>query len=249
MPAQPRAAASFNVMDLIRVLWRRKVAIAAAALICACAAVMIGKSLTPRYAATAQLFERASAHDKWHALAAPEPAVVGRAGMAWAPAFRHLARAGEPIKFEGDKRAPAGVYPINGTFGTEPSSRPGHIRVTDDTVCVDDPDSPAYNTITSRVTAGPKIHFENMSKALPMYRHGLLVDYPTDIAAKAGSCIFIHVWRSPTRGTAGCVALPEERVKALQDFAEGGNAVLAIIPRAALSRLANCLPLAMAMKR
>jgi uncharacterized protein involved in exopolysaccharide biosynthesis/Mrp family chromosome partitioning ATPase len=54
--AQPRAAASFNVMDLIRMLWRRKVAIAMAALICACAAVMIGKSLTPRYAATAQLY-------------------------------------------------------------------------------------------------------------------------------------------------------------------------------------------------
>jgi uncharacterized protein involved in exopolysaccharide biosynthesis/Mrp family chromosome partitioning ATPase len=55
-PAQPRAAVSFNVMDLIRVLWRQKVAIVAAALICACAAVMIGKSLTPRYAATAQLY-------------------------------------------------------------------------------------------------------------------------------------------------------------------------------------------------
>lgn len=54
--AQPSAAASFNVMDLIRVLWRRKVAIAMAALMCACAAVMIGKSLTPRYAATAQLY-------------------------------------------------------------------------------------------------------------------------------------------------------------------------------------------------
>src|SRR3979490_1230458 len=55
-PAQPRAAASFNVMDLIRVLWRRKAARARAALICACAAVMIGKSLTPLYAATAQLY-------------------------------------------------------------------------------------------------------------------------------------------------------------------------------------------------
>jgi uncharacterized protein involved in exopolysaccharide biosynthesis/Mrp family chromosome partitioning ATPase len=54
--AQPRATASFNLMDLIHVLWRRKVAIVAAALICACAAVMIGKSLTPRYAATAQLY-------------------------------------------------------------------------------------------------------------------------------------------------------------------------------------------------
>jgi uncharacterized protein involved in exopolysaccharide biosynthesis/Mrp family chromosome partitioning ATPase len=54
--AQPRPAASFSVIELIGLLWRRKVAIVAAALICACSAVMIGKSLTPRYAATAQLY-------------------------------------------------------------------------------------------------------------------------------------------------------------------------------------------------
>ena len=59
--------------------------------------------------------------------------------------------------------------------------------------------------------------------------------------AQAGSCIFIHVWRSPTTGTAGCVAMPEPRVEALQDFAAGG-AVLAILPRGALDRLAGCLP-------
>jgi uncharacterized protein involved in exopolysaccharide biosynthesis/Mrp family chromosome partitioning ATPase len=52
----PRAAAGFNVLQLTRLLWRRKVAIAAAGLICACAAVAIGKSLTPRYSATAQLY-------------------------------------------------------------------------------------------------------------------------------------------------------------------------------------------------
>jgi uncharacterized protein involved in exopolysaccharide biosynthesis len=55
-PAPQRNAAIFSVMDLTRLLWRRKVAIVAAALICACAAVMIGKSLTPRYAAIAQLY-------------------------------------------------------------------------------------------------------------------------------------------------------------------------------------------------
>src|SRR5580693_6310198 len=51
-----RAAAGFNVLQLTRLLWRRKAAIATAGLICACAAVMIGKSLTPKYAATAQLY-------------------------------------------------------------------------------------------------------------------------------------------------------------------------------------------------
>jgi L,D-peptidoglycan transpeptidase YkuD (ErfK/YbiS/YcfS/YnhG family) len=199
--------------------------------------------------ATMQLFERASIRDRWHMSGPAEPALVGRAGTGWAHTFRHLARPGEPIKSEGDKRAPAGVYPIGGTFGTVPSSRAGHIQVTNDTVCVDDPDSPAYNTITSRALVGPKVHVENMSKALPMYRRGLLLDYPTNVAARAGSCIFIHVWRAPDRGTGGCVSLPEARLEALQDFVEGGGAVLAIIPRPALGRLGTCLPQAIAMKR
>jgi uncharacterized protein involved in exopolysaccharide biosynthesis/Mrp family chromosome partitioning ATPase len=50
------AATGFSVLELTRLLWRRKIAIASAALICACAAVMIGKSLAPRYTATAQLY-------------------------------------------------------------------------------------------------------------------------------------------------------------------------------------------------
>ena len=55
-PAPPRPSAAFSVLELTRLLWQRKVAIAAAGLICACAAVMVGKSLTPRYSATAQLY-------------------------------------------------------------------------------------------------------------------------------------------------------------------------------------------------
>lgn len=199
--------------------------------------------------ATMQWFERASTKDQWRSLGAAEPALVGRSGVAWAHTFRRYARPGEPIKVEGDKRAPVGIFPIGGTFGTISSPRPGHIQVTDDTVCVDDPASPAYNTITTRALVGPKIHVENMAKALPMYRRGLLVDYPTDIAAKAGSCIFIHVWRSPTRGTAGCVSMPEERLMALQDLVDTGSAVLAIMPRQALGRFSGCLPQPMAAKR
>ncbi|MDO9298387.1 exopolysaccharide transport family protein [Bradyrhizobium sp.] len=52
----PRTLAGVNVLELARLLWQRKVAIASAGLICACLAVMIGKSLTPKYSATAQLY-------------------------------------------------------------------------------------------------------------------------------------------------------------------------------------------------
>ncbi|MBR1087373.1 hypothetical protein JQ621_07745 [Bradyrhizobium manausense] len=53
---QRRSEASFNVLELVNLLWRHKIAIASAALIGACLAVSAGKSLTPRYTATAQLY-------------------------------------------------------------------------------------------------------------------------------------------------------------------------------------------------
>lgn len=52
----PKPLAGFNVAELSRLLWRRKAMIASAGLICACLAVVIGKSLSPRYTATAQLY-------------------------------------------------------------------------------------------------------------------------------------------------------------------------------------------------
>src|ERR1700761_8892164 len=55
--AQPsRAVAGFSVLELTRLLWRQKIAILTAGLICACAAVAIGKSLTPKFSASAQLY-------------------------------------------------------------------------------------------------------------------------------------------------------------------------------------------------
>lgn len=53
---QRKSEASFNVLELVSLLWRHKIAIASAALIGACLAVTVGKSLTPRYTATAQLY-------------------------------------------------------------------------------------------------------------------------------------------------------------------------------------------------
>src|SRR3982750_3508982 len=55
-PATPTGPGGFSVLDLALLLWRRKVAIASVALLCACIAVVIGKSLTAKYTATAQLY-------------------------------------------------------------------------------------------------------------------------------------------------------------------------------------------------
>jgi polysaccharide biosynthesis transport protein len=54
--ASTPASSGFDLFALFRLLWRRKITIAAAALGCAIAAVVIGKSLSPKYTATAQLY-------------------------------------------------------------------------------------------------------------------------------------------------------------------------------------------------
>ena len=190
--------------------------------------------------ATLRRFTRPSADASWKADGGPVSALIGRKGTAWSPAFRTFAAEGEPIKVDGDKRAPAGFFPIGRSFGFAPVKRAHYLHIQDGTTCVDDPSSPAYNTITTRARVGWKVGGENMWR-VPEYRRGLLVDYPTDRSAKGGSCIFIHVRKPGAVGTAGCVALAEPEVERLQNFSAGG-AVLAIVPKPALGRFAGCLP-------
>lgn len=190
--------------------------------------------------ATLRRFARAAPNEPWRAVGGPQSALIGYRGVAWAHSFRAFARDHEAVKVDGDKRVPAGIFPLGRSFGFAASSRPGYLRITTGTVCVDDPRSPAYNTITGRDKIGWKVHGENMWR-IPQYRRGLLVDYPTDAGARAGSCIFVHLRLPASKGTNGCVALPEQQLASLQDFAQGG-AVLAVLPRQALPRFHGCLP-------
>jgi L,D-peptidoglycan transpeptidase YkuD (ErfK/YbiS/YcfS/YnhG family) len=202
--------------------------------------VMVTADTMTSTTASVQRFTRRTPSDPWQSANGPVTALIGHNGVGWAHAFRAFAQAGEPVKVDGDKRVPAGFYRIGRSFGFAPSERLHYLRIAEGMTCVDDSNSPAYNTITSRARVGWQVHGENMWR-VPEYRRGLLIDYPTDRAARAGSCIFIHVRLPGATGTSGCVSLPELQVIALQDFAQGG-AVLAVLPRQALDRFKGCLP-------
>jgi L,D-peptidoglycan transpeptidase YkuD (ErfK/YbiS/YcfS/YnhG family) len=189
-----------------------------------------------------RLFERRQSDAGWSAIGAAEPVTLGRRGIAWGRVFRYLAGDGEPIKVEGDRRSPAGIYEIGRPFGFAQSQLAGYLRLYPDSVCVEDPSSPAYNTITSRRFTGQAADVQTMG-TIARFRRGLIVDYPTDAAHRAGSCIFIHIQKKDlTSGTAGCLNLPENRVAALQKFADKHPTALALLPESALSRLGDCLP-------
>jgi D-alanyl-D-alanine dipeptidase len=185
-----------------------------------------------------QRFSRRAPNAPWQPESGPESALIGRNGAGWSFAFRQFAFPGEPDKREGDKRVPVGFFKIGRSFGFAPSTRPGYLQITRDTVCVNDVRSPAYNRIAARGVIGPAVRGEPMGY-VSEYARGLLVDYPT--RAGGGSCIFIHIRKPAATGTGGCVALPEPELATLQDFAQGG-AVLAIVPKPALGRFRGCLP-------
>ena len=188
--------------------------------------------------ASLQRFTRRAPNMPWQPDSGPISALVGKNGTGWSFAFRQFAFPGEPEKREGDKRAPAGFFNIAHSFGFARSTRPGYMQLTRETVCVNDVRSPAYNRIAARGVVGPAVRAEPMGY-VPEYARGLLVDYPT--RPGGGSCIFIHIKRSSMAPTAGCVALPEARFAAWQEFSAPG-AVLATLPRTALGRLSGCLP-------
>ena len=185
-------------------------------------------------------FTRTSTDTPWTQEGEVEPAVVGTAGLGWGAGFESYGGAGEPIKVEGDRRTPAGVFGLGASFGFAASLLPGHIVLRPNkAVCIDDVRSPHYNSIRTRADAG-SVSGEEMWR-IPLYRSGIIVDYPTDREKRRGSCIFVHIWRSPNSGTAGCIAMPRTRVKALQSFASPG-AVIAILPASTLSQFNGCLP-------
>jgi L,D-peptidoglycan transpeptidase YkuD (ErfK/YbiS/YcfS/YnhG family) len=193
-------------------------------------------------AATLRRFERSTPGAAWHEVGRAEPTVVGKGGLGWGWTFANDAKPGEPAKHEGDMRAPAGFYPLGRSFGLMPAGFAGYLwLVPEKSFCVDDARSADYGAIVPHAPAGKAVSGEKMC-TVPLYRRGLTIDYPLNRAEKAGSCVFVHVWRSPRSGTAGCVALAEDNVKALQEWAKPGTAVIGILPTTAFQRFAACLP-------
>ena len=192
--------------------------------------------------ATVATFQRPSPRARWTQTSGPESAVVGEGGVAWGHPFAASAQPGEPIKREGDKRTPAGIYAFTSTFGFGDANRPGHIRLASGRhYCVDDVRSPHYGRIVSKSVAGDGISGEEMA-TIPHYKRGIVIDYPPLSQSRAGSCIFIHIWEGEGIGTDGCVALPEARVAHLQEWVTSDQTAIAILPANALDRFKGCLP-------
>ncbi len=193
---------------------------------------------------TMQRFERSSVDGGWRSVGPVVPVVVGRSGLGWGSGVASFPGTG-PGKREGDGKSPAGVFRLSAAFGQVPDRPSGwqlpYRYLGDDVECVDDAQSASYNRLTTR-SAAAQVDWSSSEKMWrePLYKWGVAVDHNTapQVQPAGGSCIFLHIWRGPGRGTAGCTAMEESALTATIAWLAPTKAPLLVqLPRDEYERL------------
>jgi hypothetical protein len=204
---------------------------------------------------TIQRYQRDNPGGKWHPVGSPIAVVVGKSGLAWGAGvvpFQWLKAPGaeDPIKKEGDGKAPAGIFRLSTSFGYAPLQegdwKMPYLRLTDSVECVDDPASEFYNRISDRSRVRPDWKSsEHMLRNDELYRWGIVVDHNSSPPrAGDGSCIFLHIWRGQGQGTVGCTAMPRDHLESLLAWLDPAKKPLLVqLPIAEYKRLRHKLNL------
>jgi L,D-peptidoglycan transpeptidase YkuD (ErfK/YbiS/YcfS/YnhG family) len=180
-----------------------------------------------------QRYERATPRETWSRVGEPISIVVGKNGLGWgmgvlATDDPEVRSASDPVKKEGDGKAPAGVFTLGAAFGYASQPLPGlkmrYPSLSASIECVDDAGSKYYNRVVDRSAVAPDWNSsEHMRSTGELYRWGIVVGH-NGMASEVngnpstpggGSCIFLHIWRSPGQGTVGCTAMPQVELETL----------------------------------
>jgi L,D-peptidoglycan transpeptidase YkuD (ErfK/YbiS/YcfS/YnhG family) len=182
---------------------------------------------------TLQRYQRGTPRETWHPAGEPIAIVVGQKGMGWgigvmATNDSTVRLASDPVKKEGDGKSPAGIFALGTAFGDAPQPLPGlktpYLHLTSSIECVDDSSSRYYNRLVDRSTAVPDWKSsEHMLSVGEAYRWGIVVGHnggdmmahATPPVPRGGSCVFLHIWKNSTRGTAGCTAMSQNQLETL----------------------------------
>ncbi len=138
---------------------------------------------------------------------------IGRNGLGWGIGESGFTpEANEPVKKEGDGKAPAGIFVISKAFGYAATNRTKmpYIQADRELICVDDTQSKDYNRILDKNSSDNPKSFEWMKREDDLYKIGLVVEHNSVAKKGAGSCIFFHIRKSEEAPTAGCSAMREQ---------------------------------------
>ncbi len=161
-------------------------------------------------------YERATSTAPWEQQGAPIPVSLGQDGMAWGQQAISDWQCKGPEKREGDRKSPAGLFPLGPVFGHQDREwsvlRMPYFLIEADTEWIDDPQSLYYNQCirTSSGILPDWTSSERMAAIGALYALGVVVRYNMDpIEPGKGSAIFLHLWAKDKGATAGCTAMDE----------------------------------------
>lgn len=163
-------------------------------------------------------------HHHW-VLQFSNPIVLGSKGLGLGDGVVQLRLPGAPVKHEGDKKSPAGIFTIGTAFGYADKKdaawiKNRYVQAFDTLICVDDPQSVNYNKLVDKDTARHDYNsFEHMHLKDDAYKWGLFLNHNSDkVVPGDGSCVFIHIWENDHTGTTGCTAMTEDNMLRLLRF-------------------------------
>lgn len=190
--------------------------------------------------ATLQRWARESSAGRWARVGTTVPVMVGERGLGWGLGWHRVAPNAGPIKAEGDRRAPAGIFALTGAFG-QTRDAVGKLpwqQISPTLEAIDDPKSSYYNRIVDRARINaPDWRSSERMATIPDYALGVVVAHNPRNLPGAGSCIFIHLWLGPRSGTAGCTVLREsDMLQLLRWLDPSREPVLVQLPRAVAER-------------
>lgn len=145
--------------------------------------------------------------------------VVGNNGLGWGSGVLDFTDRPGPVKHEGDKKSPAGIFTIGTAFGIFDEAALPALGVPYQVVeyelqCIEDTSSGFYNQLIRE--DDPRKDWEQndrMTRKDHVYNLGAFVNHNTNPARPGdGSCIFLHLWRDDSHGTLGCTAMEQEKL-------------------------------------
>lgn len=185
--------------------------------------------------------------DGWREVHAAAPVTIGKHGAGWGMGLSPP-QTGGPVKREGDNRSPAGVFRIGTAFGyaAHAATALPYRALSASDWCMDVSGSAHYNRIVDADVVGAdavKGSSEPMRRDLhadgdQRYRLGFVIEHNAQAAPSSGSCIFAHLWKSPSDATAGCMAMAPPLMQSLLAWLKPqDHPVFVLLPQAEYERL------------
>jgi len=204
--------------------------------------------ITPQWSSTQGVMRAYARVDgSWREVGPANAVVIGHAGAGWGLGL-HPAQSDGPDKKEGDGRSPAGVFRIGTAFGYAASANTAlrYRALRDSDWCIDVSGSPHYNRIVDAEQVGAAAvagATEPMRRDLHFhgdqgYRIGFVIEHNWQQAPMGGSCIFGHLWHSPSSTTTGCTAMAPQTMTTLLAWLDPRrHPVFVLLPQGQYTRL------------